>query len=166
MAVKFDVAKCPVCGGPLEAAYEYGHTILKCPYCGFYTYVTITGGKFVSEVPIVTPKWTVHARQALKIATNEIAQSYNYLKKGNIDEAYRRLMWVRNTLYNIPEEAQDLPLIDKIQKSIGEAQNFHWLYKQEGDEYYKEQFANEVKDLYNSVVKTSPLVGGKRKRKR
>jgi hypothetical protein len=44
--------------------------------------------------------------------------------------------------------------------------NFHSLHKQEGDEYYKEQFANEVKDLYNVVVKTSPLVGGKRKRKR
>jgi rRNA maturation protein Nop10 len=166
MAVKFDVAKCPVCGGRLEAAYEYGHTILRCPYCGFYTYVTITGGKFVSEVPIVTPKWTVHARQALKIISNEIAQSYDYLKKGKIDEAHRRLIWVRNTLDDIPEEAQDLPLIDKIQKSLIDAQIFYSLYEQEGDEHYKEQFANEVKDLYDTVVKTSPLVGGKRKRKR
>jgi len=158
MSVKFDVARCPVCSGKLEPAYEYGHTILRCQYCGYYAYVTITeGGKisFVKRVPIVTPKWTVHARQSLKITQNELKQAFGYVKQKDYEEANRRLAFIKDTIAHIPEEARNLPIINKIGKSISQAQRFFI------DDETPKRFANEIKNLYITYIKTAPKVGKK-----
>ena len=169
MSVKFDVAKCPVCGGGLEAAYEYGHTILRCPYCGFYTYVTITeGGKrFVADVPIILPKWTFHARQALNIVREELAQARKYLAKRDDESAYARLVWTKDSLWKMPREVQDLPIINKLLTSIGRAENYFLSAKRGEDEKENiRRFRDEVRDIYDVFIRSAPTVGGKRGRRK
>jgi hypothetical protein len=160
VAVKFDVSRCPICGGPLEPAYEYGHTILKCPYCGYYTYATITGGKFASEVPIVTPKWTFHGRQALKIIENELEHAYLEATKGDIERAYNRLVWIQDTIGAMPREVQDLPILRKLGTSIGKAENYY-IFDENPDRFIKEVI--HLRNVYKGVA---PSIGGKRRKKR
>jgi hypothetical protein len=157
MAVKFDVSRCPVCGGPLEPAYEYGKTILKCPYCGYYVYATI---KDSAQIPVITPKWTFHGRQALKIIENELKHAYLEATKGDIERAYDRLVWIKDTIGKMPREVQDLPILRKLGTSIGKAENYYIF-----DET-PERFIKEVIHLRNVYKGVAPSIGGKRKKKR
>lgn len=90
---KFEYARHPYFGTPLEPAKEYGKTILYDPYTGTFVYVTPEGEAKV------TPRYTEVHRKTLRFMASRVSQAKRHVETEatleNVESALQPLYQVR-----------------------------------------------------------------------
>jgi hypothetical protein len=155
--VKLDAAVSPISGGPLAPPKEYGATITEDPYSGTYVYVTPP-----EHGQRVKPTYTEFTEKGKEIVKTEVQQAQREMAKGDMDSAYKRMIWIKSTIARaVPKEYRDKdPFLRKVNQTIGEAENYHYAAKTSSDPqeaaYYRKLFANELRDL--SEIASKPEI--------
>lgn len=147
--VRMEEIRSPVSGAPLEPPKEYGATITRDPYTGAYVYVTPP-----EHGQRVKPTYTEFTEKAEAILKQEILQAEEEVKKGNLEQAYHRLAYARDTVQlGAPKEFRwKEPLFRKFHISLGVVKRSYEMYEKTTDPANQSHHAKRIKKEVSNLA--------------